>query len=154
MRLGLKFRTPLRAAQHLLLLPLRALFRLAIVVAVLGVGAQFIQNALVIARSSGTWKAGAGSSLKAIGAWLNPVARARTSAASPSEPPITKPAPPFGRMMRCRSVLSKPSTARWPGARASNWAIGDGQQYAGPLGYAPLPAEIVALDKQALAGIK
>ena len=55
-----------------------ALFRLAIVVAVLGVGAQFIQNALVIARSSGTWKAGAGSSLKAIVAWLNPVARART----------------------------------------------------------------------------
>jgi phosphate transport system substrate-binding protein len=35
-----------------------------------------------------------------------------------------------------------------------NWAIGDGQQFAGPLGYAPLPAEIVELNKQALAGIK
>jgi phosphate transport system substrate-binding protein len=35
-----------------------------------------------------------------------------------------------------------------------NWAIGDGQQYAGPLGYAPLPAEIVTLNKKALAGIK
>jgi phosphate transport system substrate-binding protein len=35
-----------------------------------------------------------------------------------------------------------------------NWAIGDGQQFAGPLGYAPLPTEIVELNKQALAGIK
>jgi len=35
-----------------------------------------------------------------------------------------------------------------------NWSIGDGQQFAGPLGYAPLPTEIVELNKQALAGIK
>jgi hypothetical protein len=53
------------------------LFRLALVVAGLGMIAQFVQNAMVVARSSGTVKAGIRASLKAVVAWLNPVSRAR-----------------------------------------------------------------------------
>jgi phosphate transport system substrate-binding protein len=34
------------------------------------------------------------------------------------------------------------------------WALGDGQKYAGDLGYAPLPAEVVKLELTALARIK
>jgi len=33
------------------------------------------------------------------------------------------------------------------------WAITDGRRYAAPLKYAPLPAEVVAIDKQALATV-
>jgi phosphate transport system substrate-binding protein len=35
-----------------------------------------------------------------------------------------------------------------------NWALGEGQKYAGELGYAPLPAEVVKLELQALNKIK
>ena len=34
------------------------------------------------------------------------------------------------------------------------WALGDGQKFAGQLGYAPLPAEVVKLEMQALNKIK
>src|SRR5204862_1703102 len=34
------------------------------------------------------------------------------------------------------------------------WALADGQKFAGDLGYAPLPAEVVKLELQALAKIK
>jgi len=34
------------------------------------------------------------------------------------------------------------------------WALTDGQKFAGPLGYAPLPAEVVKLEMAALARIK
>ena len=54
-----------------------SLFRFAMVVAGLGMTAQFVQNALVVARSSSTVKAGVSSCLTAIVAWLNPVTRAR-----------------------------------------------------------------------------
>jgi phosphate transport system substrate-binding protein len=34
------------------------------------------------------------------------------------------------------------------------WALTDGQKYAGELGYAPLPKEVVALEMEALKKIK
>jgi len=34
------------------------------------------------------------------------------------------------------------------------WALSDGQKFAGPLGYAPLPAEVVKLELAALAKVK
>ena len=34
------------------------------------------------------------------------------------------------------------------------WAIGDGQKFAADLGYAPLPAEVVKLELDALKKIK
>jgi len=34
------------------------------------------------------------------------------------------------------------------------WALADGQKFAEPLGYAPLPAEVVKLELAALARIK
>ena len=34
------------------------------------------------------------------------------------------------------------------------WALGDGQRFAGPLGYAPLPADVVKLELTALAKIR
>jgi phosphate transport system substrate-binding protein len=35
-----------------------------------------------------------------------------------------------------------------------NWMLMDGQKFASPLGYAPLPAQVVALEKEALKKIK
>lgn len=35
-----------------------------------------------------------------------------------------------------------------------NWALGEGQKYCGDLGYAPLPANVVTLEKEALQKIK
>ena len=35
-----------------------------------------------------------------------------------------------------------------------NWALTEGQKFAGPLGYAPLPAEVVKLEMAALAKVK
>jgi hypothetical protein len=34
------------------------------------------------------------------------------------------------------------------------WALTDGQKFAGELGYAPLPAEVVKLEMDALGTIK
>jgi phosphate transport system substrate-binding protein len=34
------------------------------------------------------------------------------------------------------------------------WALSDGQKFAGDLGYAPLPAEVVKLEMDQLAKIK
>jgi hypothetical protein len=34
------------------------------------------------------------------------------------------------------------------------WALGDGQKFAGPLGYAPLPESIVKLELMQLAKVK
>jgi phosphate transport system substrate-binding protein len=34
------------------------------------------------------------------------------------------------------------------------WALTDGQKFAGPLGYAPLPAEVVKLEMAAIPKIK
>jgi hypothetical protein len=34
------------------------------------------------------------------------------------------------------------------------WALNDGQKYAAPLGYAPLPREVVALEMEALKTIR
>ncbi len=53
------------------------MFRLALVVAVLGMAAQFVQNALVVARSSATWQHGARDVLRAIFSWVLPARRAR-----------------------------------------------------------------------------
>lgn len=35
-----------------------------------------------------------------------------------------------------------------------NWALTDGQKFAPDLGYAPLPKEVVELEKKALTRIK
>lgn len=54
-----------------------SLFRLALVVAVLGTGAQFFQNAFVIARSAADWKQGIRDALRAMFAWISPLQRFR-----------------------------------------------------------------------------
>lgn len=56
------------------------LFRLSLVVGLLGTLFMFAQNALVVARSSGgTWREGVRASGRSIVAWLNPVSRIRVS---------------------------------------------------------------------------
>jgi nitrate reductase gamma subunit len=52
-------------------------FRLAIVVAVLGTAAQYVQNAMVIARSSTDWKKGFRDTISAMITWVNPADRIR-----------------------------------------------------------------------------
>jgi phosphate transport system substrate-binding protein len=39
-------------------------------------------------------------------------------------------------------------------ARFLRWAVHDGQKYAEPLRYAPLPSEVVALDEAAISGLR
>jgi len=55
------------------------LFRMALVVAILGTLFQFAQNALVVGRTSDTWQEGVTSALKTILAWMNPVSRVRSA---------------------------------------------------------------------------
>lgn len=51
------------------------MFRFALVVAILGTLAQFAQNALVLARSAGSPKAGVAAALTGVRRWLSPAQR-------------------------------------------------------------------------------